>query len=378
MTPRHSLIGSFAGLKPLDRLWKRALLFGVPMAVLVGLAAFPEKFRVEASLTPVDPSTLGLSSSLEQFGALNSVFGKQAAIEVALRIGTSIYTRDRVIRIASLEQRLDMPKIKLHRWLENKIEIRALRGGIILIQMDYTDKKIAKDIVAAFTNATRDELAKIQQRQTKYKKGILEKLVAQSGLRLSRAQSEFDTFRLQNGYGDPGTSFGALSSRIPAMRTAIEELDRRIAVSNNTLTPENISMIQLQAERIALIDQLNEALDKRPGVRAGTVGEVVDASTKSNELDRELRVARTLYTNYLRYLEGTVVEDLTSAANIRMLEQPYVSTERQYRWPLLAAAIVLFLLWMAIEFYRLRPPLGAPVGSHRPPYRSIDRLGGTE
>jgi uncharacterized protein involved in exopolysaccharide biosynthesis len=374
MTPRHSLIGSFAGLKPLDRLWKRALLFGVPMAVLVGLAAFPEKFRAEASLTPVDPSALGLSSTLEQFGALNSVFGKQAAIEVALRIGRSIYTRERVIRIASLEQRLDMPKVKLHRWLENEIEIRALRGGIILIQMDYADKKIAQDIVAAFTKSTSDELAKIQQSQTKYKKGILEKLVAQSGLRLSRAQSEFDTFRLQNGYGEPGISFGAISSRVPAIRTAIEDLDRRIAAANKTLTAENISMIQLQAERIALIDQLNEALDKRAGVRSGTVGEVVDASTKANELERELRVARTLHTNYLRYLEGTVVEDLTSAANIRVLEQPYVSTERQYRWSLLAAAIALLLLWMAIEFYRLRPPLG----SHRPLHRSIDRLGAAE
>jgi hypothetical protein len=375
MTPRHSLIGSFAGLKPFDRLWKRALLFGVPMAVLVGLAAFPEKFRAEASLTPVDPSTLGLSSSLEQFGALNSVFGKQAAIEVAMRIGGSIYTRERVIRIAALEQRLDMPKIKLHRWLENNIEIRGLRGGIILIQMDYTDKKIAQDIVAAFSNSTRDELAKIQQRQTKYKKEILEKLVAQSGLRFSKAQTEFDTFRLQNGYGDPGISFGALSSRIPETRTAIEELDRRIAAANKIFTPENIYIIQLQAERLALIDQLNEALDKRPGVRTGTVGEVVDASTKWNELGRELNVARTLYTNYLRYLEGTVVEDLTSAANIRMLEQPYVSTERQYRSSLLAAAAALFLLWMAIEFYRLRPPLGAPIGSQRPPQYGVNRLG---
>jgi uncharacterized protein involved in exopolysaccharide biosynthesis len=378
MTPRHSLIGSFAGLKSLDRLWKRALLFSVPMAVLVGLAAFPEKFRAEASLTPVDPSTLGLSSSLEQFGALNSVFGKQAAIEVALRIGKSVYTRDRVIRILSLERRLDMPKIKLHRWLENKIEIRALRGGIILIQMDYTDKKIAQEIVAAFTISTRDELAKIQQSQTKYKKEVLEKLVAQSGLRLSKAQSEFDTFRLQNGYGDPALSFGAISSRIPGMRTAIEDLDRRIAAANKFLTPQNISMIQLQAERLALIDQLNEALDKRPGVRAGTVGEVVDASTKSYELDRELKVARTLYTNYLRYLEGTVVEDLTSSANIRMLEKPYVSTERQYRWSLLAAAAALFLLWMAIEFYRLRPPLGAPLGSQRMPQYGVNRLGAAE
>lgn len=374
MTPRHTLIGSFAGLKPLDRLWKRALLFGVPIAVLVGLAAFPEEFRVEASLTPTDPGSLGLSNTLEQFGALNSVFGKQADVEVALRIGNSIYTRDRVIRDLSLESRLDMSKIELHRWLDNKVEIRSLRGGIILIQMDNTDKKIAQEIVTAFTDATRDELAKIMQRQTKYKKEILEKLVAESGLRLSKAQSEFDTFRLQNGYADPGVSIGSISGRIPGLRSSIEDVDRRIAAASRLFAPENITIVQLQAERDSLSEQLNEALDKRPGVRAGTVGEVVDASTKGYEFERELKVARTLYTNYIRYLEGTTVEDLTSKANIRLLEQPYVSTERQYRWPLVAASVALFLLWMAIEFYRLRPPLGAPIGSQRTPQYGEDRL----
>jgi len=375
MTPRHSLIGSFAGLKPLDRLWKRALLFGVPMAVLVGLAAFPETFRVEASLTPTDPGSLGLSNTLEQFGALNSVFGKQADIEVALRIGNSIYTRDRVIGDLSLESRLDMSRIELHRWLEDNVEIRSLRGGIILIQMDDTDKKIAQEIVTAFTEATRDELANIMQRQTKYKKELLEKLVAESGLRLSKAQSEFDTFRLQNGYANPDASIETISGRIPGLRSSIQGVDQRIAAASRLFTPENIEIVQLQAGRDALTDQLNEALDKRPGVGAGTVGEVVGVSTKSYELDRELKVARSLYTNYIRFLEGTVVEDLTSAANIRMLEQPYVSTERQYRLSLLAAAVALFLLWIAIEFYRLRPPLGAPIGSQRTPSRDVDRLG---
>lgn len=375
MTPRHSFTGSLAGLKSLDSLWKRALLFGVPIAALVGFAAFPEKFRVEASLTPTDPGSLGLSNTLEQFGTLNSVFGKQAAVEVALRIGNSIYTRDRVIRDLSLESRLDMSKIELHRWLENKVEISALRGGIILIQLDDTDKKIAQDIVTAFTDATRDELAKIMQRQTKYKKELLERLVAESGLRLSKAQSEFDAFRLQNGYADPGASIGTISGRIPGLRTSIADVDRRIAAASRLFTPENIAIVQLQAERDALTEQLNEALDKRPGVRAGTVGEVVDASTKAYELDRELKVARALYTNYVRYLEGTAVEELTSKANIRMLEQPYVSTERQYRSSLLAAAVALFLLWLAIEFYRLRPPLGAPIGSQRTPQYGVNRLG---
>lgn len=361
MTPRHSLTGSIAGMKPLDRLWKRALIFGVPIAALVSLAAFPEQFRAEASLTPADPDTLGLSNTLEQLGALNSVFGKQADVEVALRIGNSIYTRDKVISDLSLVQRMDMSKLELHRWIKNKVTIRSMRGGIILIQMDYTDRYLAKEIVASFTKSIRNELASITRRQTKYKRDVLEKLVAESGLRLSKAQSEFDTFRLQNGYADPELSFGAISGRIPRLRSSIEDVDRRIAAASRLFTPENITIVQLQAERDALVQQLNEALDKRPVMSAGTVGEAVNASTKAYELERELKVARSLYTNYLRYLEGTMVEDLTSTANIRLLEQPYVSTERQYRLPLAAAAAALFLLWMAIEFYRLRPPVGALV-----------------
>jgi uncharacterized protein involved in exopolysaccharide biosynthesis len=366
MTPRHSLTGRLASLAPLDALWKRALLFGLPIALLAVLAAFPEKFRAEASLTPADPSTLGLSETLGQLGALNSVFGKQADVEVALRIGKSIYTRDEVIDGLKLEERLDMSRIKLHRWLEDKVVIRSLRGGIILIQMDHTDRELAQQIVTAFTEATRDELAQITLRQTAYKREVLEKLVAEAGLRLSKAQGTFDSFRLRRGYADPGRSVEVMSEKVPGLRAAIEDVDRRIAAASRLFTADNITVIQLQAERDALVGQLNEALASRSAPRSGTVAEAVVASTEVYELERELNVARSLYNNYLRYLEGTTVEELTSTANIRLLEQPYVSTERQYRWPLFAAAAALFLLWMAIEFYRLRPPVGAPIAGAHP------------
>lgn len=367
MTPRHSVTGRLASLAPLDTFWKRTLLFGLPVALLATLAAFPERFRAEASLTPADPSTLGLSETLGQLGALNSVFGKQADVEVSLRIGNSIYTRDKVIQELGLEKRLGMTRIELHRWLENEVTIRSLRGGIIIIQMDHTDRKLAQEIVTAFTEATRDELAQITLRQTAYKRQVLEKLVAEAGLRLSKAQSTFDSFRLRSGYADPGRSVEVMSEKVPGLRAAIEDVDRRIAAASRLFTPENITVIQLQAERDALLGQLSEALASRSTPRSGTVAEAVVASTEVYELERELNVARSLYNNYLRYLEGTTVEELTSTANIRLLEQPYVSTERQYRWPLFAAAAAFLLLWMAIEFYRLRPPVGAQIAFRAAP-----------
>ena len=93
--------------------------------------------------------------------------------------------------------------------------------------------------------------------------------------------------------------------------------------------------------------------------QASTIGQAVSSSSKLFKLERELGLARTLYDSYLRYLQGTAVEDLTSTASVRILEEPYIDTSRQFYLPAAAAAAGFFLLWMAIEFYRLRPPLGA-------------------
>jgi len=363
MTPRLSITGRLAALDLLNRFWKRALIFSLPIVVLLVLSAFPEKFRAEATLTPADASTLGLSDTLGQLGALNSVFGKQADVEVALRVGTSVYVREQVIQKLNLKKRLGKTDIELHRWLEDRLVMRSLRGGIILVQMDDTDGRLAEDVVAAATDATRAELARITMRQTNYKREVLEKLVADAGMRLSKAQSDFDSFRLKSGYADPGRSIQVLGDRVPSLRAGILDVDRRIAAASRMFAPDNVIIIQLQAERDSLQAQLREALDSKPTALSGTVGEVVDTSTKVFELERELTLARSLYNNYLKYLQGTTVEELTSTANMRLLEQPYVATERQYRWPLIAVAAALFLLWMAVEFYRLRPPLGAVVAA---------------
>jgi uncharacterized protein involved in exopolysaccharide biosynthesis len=360
MRAPSSIIGTLATRSLLASAWKRAIIFVVLIGISGALAFFPQRQRAVATLTPTDPQTMGLSDTLGQLGALNSVFGKQADVEVALRVGTSMYMRDTVIQQLNLHERTGIKgRVELHRWLEDKIDIRSLRGGIIMVEMTDTDGDLALDIVTAVGNALRERLAEINVRQTQYKREILEQLVEESSDRMIRARNAYNAFRMENGYVDPGNAVTVIGSRVPALQQQLNDLDAQLAAARAIYADDNMIVVQLMAERNALSGQLAEAREPSLRSRNQSVGEAIGISNRLFELEREFGLARSLYNSYQRSLEGTSVEDLTSTANIRMLEEPYVDTERQIWKPAAAAAIALLLLWLAMEFYRLRPPLGA-------------------
>lgn len=358
MTPPRSIIGTLAQLRGLSRPWPRRAIFGVLIAILFFFSLFPERYRAASSLTPSDPNTLGLSGALGQLGAINSVFGNQAAVEVALKVGRSVFVRDTVADELNLMKRLDFPnRIAMHRWLQDEVKIRSLRGGILVIETYNRDPELARDLVTAYSEATRIRLAEISRRQTEYKRDILLKLVTDSSNRLARAQGAYDTFRLRTRYGDPEMAIEAIGARIPVLEAAIKAKEVQLTAARQFATEDNMAVRQLVAERDALARQLAEAKATNPQ-QANSVGRVVRASTEAERLLRELRIAQILYDGYMRFLQGTSVEDLTSMASVRVLEPPFVDTERQIDYRLAAIAIFLALLWAALEFYTLRPSVG--------------------
>lgn len=373
MTPRTSIVGQLTSWRFLDRFWQRVAFFGTIVVVFAVLALFPQRYRAATTLTTADPASLGLSGALAQLGAINSVFGKQEDVEVALRVGSSIYTRDYVIKQLNLEKRLhEDSDIKVHRWLQRKVDVRSLRGGIIEIDMQDRDPTLARDIVAAYARSTRDRLSIIMRRQTEYKRQILEKLVHGASDRLERAQSAYNAFRLANGYADPNLTVSAIDARVPSLKAAIRDKDVAIAAASSMYAADNNRMIQLRTERAALAAQLQQALSNRSRAQEGTVGEAVKVSSELFRLQHELALAKALYDNYLSYLQGTTVEDLTSTANTRVLEEPYVETQRQIWWPAAAGSLAFLLMWMAIEAYRLRPPIGSRIGEVEMPVESAE------
>lgn len=361
MTPRRTVIGTLARL-PLVRspVGRRTALALIIMALGL-LAFFPERYRTAVSLAPTDPATLGLSGTLGQLGAINSVFGNQAAIEVALKVARSVYVREIAAKKLNLQGRMHFrDRVATHRWLEDKVKIRTLRGGIIQFETSLGDAELGKDIVGAYANATQNHLARISRQQTEYKRDVLVKLVTDASDRLARARGAYDTFRLRNGAPIPEAAISEVATRIPVLQSSIRAKEVELAAVRQFGTSQSMKVQQVQAELGELRRQLAAVEVTNPS-QASTVGRAVQASALGEKLLRELYVAQSLYDNYRRFLEGTSVEDLTSTANVRILEAPFVDTERQINLGFLAAAIALALFWGAIEFYGVRPAVGERV-----------------
>ncbi|MES2492718.1 MAG: hypothetical protein V4579_05480 [Pseudomonadota bacterium] len=342
----------------MSTLARRALVF-VPLILLFALlSVFPQRYRAAATLSPTDPSSLGLSGTLGQLGAINSVFGNQAAIEVALKVGNGIAVRNLVITRVGLERRLGKSRVEAHRWLEDEVTVRSLRGGIIVIEMKLRDGELAKTIVEAYTSSTQEQLGQISRRQTSYKRNILVQLANETSDNLARAQANYDAFRLRNLAPNPMTEVDVVTQRIAQLQGAIKARQVAMNAALQIYTPTNPNIKQMQAE----INALNSQLAQIKVVNSQndfTVGRAVSTSSALFKFERELMIQRTLYDSYLKFLQGTAVEDLTSSANVRVLEPPYLDTERQYWWPGVAVLLGLVLIWGAIEFYRMRPPVGA-------------------
>jgi uncharacterized protein involved in exopolysaccharide biosynthesis len=337
---------------------RRRIMFAVLIVIFGLLTAYPEKYRAAATLAPTDPSSLGLSGALGQLGAVNTLFGSQAQVEISLKIGRSSYTREVVIKRLDLVKKMGFKDaVQASRWLAKNVEITSLRGGIVQVECISKDPVWGRTLVTATTEAMRERLAEIAVRQTSYKRQVLLKLVKDANQDLADSQQAYNLFRLQTRYSNPAYAIGAIGERIPVLQAAIKAKQVELTAAREFATDDNMSVRQIVAQIDALKQQLNQFQALNPQEQS-SIGRVVKQSTEAEKLERDLLFSKALYFSYRKYLEGTSVEDLTSSANVRILEAPFIDTERQYNFGPMCMAILLFLLALAIEFYGMRPPVG--------------------
>ena len=356
MASNISLVGRMSRAPILRNAAARRAIIILLVAICAVLTLFPERQRAALSLTPADPSSLGLAGTVSQLGALNSVFGNQSAIEVSLKLGGSPAVRNMVAERLKLGEKLEMSRVQVLRWLDRKVEVRSMRGGIIQIEVRLADGELGKKIVGAYGDAIREQLGIIGRNQTRYKRQILLDLVNEASGELLEAQTAYDDFRLRTRYSQPQAAITAIGERIPMLEQSIKAKQVELNAKRQFATDDNMKVRQVLAEIAALQSQLAEARSISPDEK-NSVGRVVRQSTQADKLRRDLDLSQSLYDNYKRFLQGTSVEDLTSTANMRILEPAYVDPARQYNLIPLMIGVLILLLGLAIEFYNLRPPV---------------------
>ncbi len=358
MTPPRSIVGAIYNSRLFRDASRRRLIFVGAALIFAILALYPQKYRAAMSMTPTDPTSLGLSGALTESGAVNSAFGTQAAVEVVLKVGRSKSTRIAVINKLDLLKRLGFSSVsQADRWLDRAVYIRSLRGGIISIESWQTDADLARALVGAVAEATRNSLAEISLRQTQYKRKVLTSLLDDADRKLAAAQVEYDRFRRETRYAQPGDAISGLGGRVGYLKEVIRSKQVQLYAARQFATDDNLSVRQLLAE----IDSLQVQLAKASSLDAeqtDSVADVVQKSTHVKELERILLIAHTRHDNYQRLLEGTSVEDITKDAVVRVIEPPYVDSERQYNLLPMMISILVIMFGVGLEFYGLRPPVG--------------------
>jgi tyrosine-protein kinase Etk/Wzc len=356
MTPRHSMVGALSHHRWFGNNWLRRVGLLLAVLILLVLTFVPERERAVASLAPTDPGALGLSDTLGQLSAGTSVFGSQAALDLTIKIGQSPYVRDAVSKRLNLEKRLGMDRLHVMRWLNGKVSLRTQRGGIIQMEMSDRDGEFALQVLNAYTIEMRSRLGLIARQQVAYKRSILDKLLADSYDRFDRARATYDNFRRTTEYGDPESAIAQIAGRIPGLEQEILAKQRQLDTFRAFATDDNTQIRNVRAEIASLQAQLAEAQSQRQ--QQGSLGQVITESNKADRIRKEFNFARDLYYNYKKFYEGTIVTDLTASANMRILEPPFLDPARQFNLIPLALAVILALVGLAVEFYRLRPPVG--------------------
>ncbi|MDE1914936.1 MAG: hypothetical protein KGJ57_05385 [Sphingomonadales bacterium] len=361
----HGIVGSIARHPWLAHAARRRITVLVVAGALAGLSVWPVPYRAAVTLTPVDPSTLGVNpaSNGGGLGALamlgsGGATSTQTLIESSLQVARSVYVRQQVSKRLNLPARLGKGEQATLRWLEREVDARSLRGGIIEVDTKQHDAKLALDLAGAYADAIRAQMAVVNRNQNEIREKALEQVLAQAGERLDKAQAAYDAYRLKTGSGDPLTNALQVTARAPAIDDMIAAKQAELQGLRRFATDSNFQVMKAQAELQALQARAAQARSTSSDAN-GSVGRVVAQSSKGLALRRELELAQMMYDTTKRNLEGTLAEGLVATVNIRVLEQPYLDPDRQYNFWALGLLIVVLGAGAAVEFYWLRPPLSA-------------------
>ncbi|RSV50387.1 hypothetical protein CA233_06495 [Sphingomonas sp. ABOLD] len=357
-----SILDVILGWSWMRRPWLRRAILALACVVLALLAIFPRVYVAEMKLAPQDSDTASLRSLIAQMGGnYAALLGQHEAVEIDLAIGRSFEVQSEVARrLGWVKGNSPAQFGDAVRKVQKHAEVRALRAGILEIEVTGHDAADVVNTVNVYSDVMRERLSRLSDEKADYKRTILEQRMAAARERLQNAQAAVERFRQNNGVITPDTQTDQAVANLSGLRARYQAIQVQLAKLRQFNTDDSFEVRSAQAELAGLQKQIaasESGIPNKAGLSASSLG---SKSLQFAKLEQELKFAQSVYDSYMRYFEGSAIEKLTANFNMQVIEPANLDLGWHFNTIPAILFLLLAVIGVAAEFIFFRPPPGIP------------------
>ncbi len=358
--------------------WYRRLAYLLAALIAAVLIFFPRPYLARAKIVPQDTGATAASTTalLGQLGpgtqGIGSLLsGGRPSNDLYLVIGRSDSVAKDVIKRLKLVGPGQMfpTERKARLWLDKKIDIHLLLGGVMEIEAKLYDPALAEKLTAAYARAISDSLASFGEQLINNKRALVEERFRDATQRVASAEAAIDSFRRRNNLAEPEAQFGAALSKRTDLEGQIQAKQLELRSLSQFRGPESNELAAARNELAGLRAQLARTIAPGEGAAGPNLAALTNVQFRYLALYRDLRFQQGIYDIYRRSSEQIAVEEMAaeSASYIQVIDPAGLSPDRQYNVWAIASLALIVLMALFTEWY------GPATGLFRRPARVESR-----
>jgi hypothetical protein len=340
----------------------RRFLYLSAALVFLALTFFPRPYLARAKIVPQDTSA-SAASTTSLLGALGSgsqsigslLTGGRPSNDLYLIIGRSDTVASDVIKKLGLvgagRQFASERKAKL--WLEKKVDVHLLLGGVMEIETKLYDPEQARRLTSAYADAISANLARFGRQIIANKQKIVQRRFENASERVAQAEANLNSFRRANSLAAPEQQLGAALAQRATLQAQVQAKQVELQTLSEFRGPESAELAALRSDIAGLQAQIARTTRPTTGNAEPNVARLTAIDLRYLSLFRDVRFQQSIYDVYQRSREQVEVEELAaeSASYIQIIDPANIVPERQYNIWAMAAFGFVVLLALFTEWY---------------------------
>ena len=340
----------------------RRLTYLIVALIAAVLIFFPRPYVAKAKIVPQDTSA-SAASTTALLGALGSnsqsigslLTGGRPSNDLYLIIGRSDSVKNDVVKSVDLVG--SGKPFETHRdavlWLEKKVDIHLLLGGVMEIETKLYDPEKARVVTASYAQAISRHLARYGRQIITNKQHIVSRRFQDASGRVARAQAELRSFGRNNNLAEPELQLGSALSQRAALQAQLQAKQVEYQTMSQLRGPESAELAAIASDISGLRSQIAQSAAPATGPGGPNVAGLSEVSLRYLNLYRQMRFQQAMYDVYQRSAEQVAVEELASesASYIQTIDPAHIDPNRQYNVWAIALLAGVILLALFTEWY---------------------------